>query len=52
MTNTAQPTLPGSQTRRPYDAPVLTDLGSVAAVTAAIAMSGAVKDGGPNNIKS
>lgn len=38
--------------RRPYVTPVLEVFGGVAGLTATANMSGAQKDGGPNNIKS
>lgn len=38
--------------RAPYRAPVLTVLGPVAVLTNSLNMTGAVKDGGPNNTKS
>jgi hypothetical protein len=43
---------PEPAARQPYIAPVLRVFGSITAVTSAIDMSGAVKDGGPNNIKT
>ena len=38
--------------RRPYRQPVLRVFGSVAAITATLAMDGQLKDGGPNNLKT
>ena len=43
---------PLSPPRRPYTEPRLREFGSVAAVTATLAMGGQQKDGGPNNIKT
>lgn len=37
---------------RQYETPVLRVYGTIAAVTATASMSGTLKDGGPNNIKS
>jgi hypothetical protein len=38
--------------RLPYTKPALRVFGTVAAMTAAASMSGAVMDGGPNNLKT
>ena len=51
MTDIARDSAPSAGVRRPYETPVLADLGSVAAVTANIDKIGG-KDGGANNIKS
>lgn len=38
--------------RKPYSAPKLRVFGSVAAITSTVSMSGTLKDGGPNNLKT
>ena len=38
--------------KKPYAAPALRVFGSVAAITATLAMDGQLKDGGPNNLKT
>jgi hypothetical protein len=43
---------PPQPPRRPYRQPVLRVFGSVAAITATLAMDGQLKDGGPNNLKT
>jgi len=52
MTHTEHKSVVPAAPRRAYETPTLVDLGSVAAVTAAIDMTMTNKDGGPNNIKS
>ena len=38
--------------RKPYATPELRVYGTVAAITAALSMTGTLKDGGPNNLKT
>ena len=52
MTHAPNDTVVPTAPRRPYEAPTVSELGTVAAVTAALSMQGSIKDGGPNNIKS
>jgi hypothetical protein len=53
----ARPPAPGTgdaagKGRKPYTRPVLKVFGSVAGITATLSMSGMLKDGGPNNVKT
>jgi hypothetical protein len=38
--------------RKPYTRPTLRVFGTVAAITAAATMTGMLRDGGPNNLKT
>ena len=49
---TAAAEVPPPQARKPYSPPKLRVFGSVAAITSSISMTGNLKDGGPNNLKT
>jgi hypothetical protein len=52
MTDSGQSQPASAPRRLPYERPLLRVFGSVAALTAALAMDAGAMDGGPNNLKT